>query len=101
MFALKGIYENGTITFNRHFYTVKPVNVIVTFIDEDLDLNTNNIDETKKNAEHLLEQKSKYADFPIEWGNGEQQDINDFVNIWEDKNISLGEIRNKAWKRDL
>ena len=34
MLAVKGIYDNGRITLQEKVKTTKPVNVIITFLDE-------------------------------------------------------------------
>lgn len=36
---------------------------------------------------------------PIDWAESEPS-ISDFSGIWSGRNITLGEIRNKAWKRN-
>jgi hypothetical protein len=36
---------------------------------------------------------------PVQWAT-EKPSINDFAGIWEDRNITLDELRNKAWKRN-
>ncbi len=48
---------------------------------------------------HLSELKEKYKHLPIVWGEG-NADIADFVGIWKDKDISIEQIREKAWKRN-
>ncbi len=37
-------------------------------------------------------------DAPIEWA-VKTPDINDFTDIWSGRNITLEELRNRAWKR--
>jgi hypothetical protein len=36
---------------------------------------------------------------PVQWAT-EKPSINDFAGIWEDRNITLDELRTKAWKRN-
>ena len=38
-------------------------------------------------------------DLPVQWAT-EKPSINDFAGIWDDRNITLDELRNKAWKRN-
>ncbi len=50
MLALKGIYENGTIKFDKPINIKKAVKVIVIFIDEEIQLNYQTVD---TNKEHI------------------------------------------------
>lgn len=43
--------------------------------------------------------KERYAHLPIEWGN-QSGTIDDLAGIWEGRNITLKQIRDKAWKRE-
>ena len=36
MIAVKGVYENGEIRLDKRIQTIKPIKVIVTFLDEEL-----------------------------------------------------------------
>ena len=36
---------------------------------------------------------------PVQWAT-EKPSINDFAGVWDNRNIALDELRNKAWKRD-
>lgn len=49
---------------------------------------------------HIAQLKAKYKDLPIIWGEG-KPDIMDLAGIWKDKNITLEQLREKAWKRNL
>ena len=48
--------------------------------------------------QHITKLKNKYKDLPIVWSNGEPNP-NDFFGIWKDKNITIEQIREKAWNR--
>ncbi len=48
MLALKSIYKNGTIILDRPLKIEKPINVIVTFIDEEIQVNYQIIDKAWK-----------------------------------------------------
>jgi len=47
---------------------------------------------------HLAALKEKYKDLPITWPEN-KPNPDDFFGIWKDRNITLEEIREKAWKR--
>ena len=59
MLALSGIYQNGTIIFERHLPINKTMKVIVTFVDEEFsecdkiieNFLTNKADTTKKSLD--------------------------------------------------
>ena len=103
MIAIRGIYENGIIKLKKPININKPLNVIVTFIDEDIQIDYQLIKENKNTDdynEHLTKLKEKYKDLPITWGDG-KPDIQDLAGIWKDKKITLQQLRDKAWKRNL
>ncbi len=41
---------------------------------------------------------SKYASSPIQWAESKPS-FSDFSGIWKDRQISLNQLREKAWKR--
>lgn len=61
----------------------------------DIQINSNNIIE-KSEIENI---KEKYKYLPIRWGDSETK-IQEFAGIWKNKNITLKQLREKAWKRD-
>ncbi len=48
-----------------------------------------------KEKKELME---KYKGLPITWGKGNPS-IGDMVGIWKDSDITLEEIRKRAWER--
>ncbi len=83
----------------------KKLDIFLSLYKSFTDLNKPVFETTQKQVEnnytkHVSKLKTKYKDLPIEWGEGEPN-INDFVGIWENKNITLKQIRDKAWTRNL
>lgn len=101
MLTLRGIYENGILKLDNSINVNKPVEVIVTFIDENISINSQLNDKNKEAKDYLqyiTQLKTKYKDLPVTWSESEPNPDNLF-GIWKDKNISLEQIREKAWKR--
>ncbi len=53
MLSIKGIYENGIVKLDKPINVNKPLKVIITFIDEEIQINYQVID---KKEEKLLSQ---------------------------------------------
>ncbi|OQX78331.1 MAG: hypothetical protein B6D61_05810 [Bacteroidetes bacterium 4484_249] len=102
MIAIKGIFENGVVKLENPVNVKRPLKVIVTFIDEDINFN-NQLNDLKTEAsdhdEHIAKLKKKYSDLPILWGEGIPS-IDDLSGIWKDKEITIERLREKAWKRN-
>lgn len=69
MLAIKGIYDNGRISFREKVKTSKPVSVIITFLEEDVEI-SEQIDLKKfsfeKSRELLKNYKGSLSDAVIE-----------------------------------
>ena len=80
MYALHNVAEQlPSVTFN------KVQNFIKVIGDESYE-------------QHIAMLKEKYKHLPIVWGKG-KPDPDELFGIWKDKNITLEQIREKAWKR--
>jgi len=70
MVQLSGTYDNGSITLDKKVSTKKPVKVIVTFVDDDIDIESERITlddfSFAKGREILKDLKSSLSDAVIE-----------------------------------
>ncbi len=70
MVQLSGTYDNGSITFDKKVSTKKPVKVIVTFVDDDIDIENERLTSDDfsfaKGREILKDLKSSLSDAVIE-----------------------------------
>ncbi|MCP4353442.1 MAG: hypothetical protein GY795_48960 [Desulfobacterales bacterium] len=70
MLAIKGVYDNGTISFRERVKTSGPVSVIITFLEEDVEISEQQFDLEKlsfrKSRELLKDLKSSLSDEVIE-----------------------------------
>jgi hypothetical protein len=56
------------------------------------------VSEVKEQQSLESDLRSRYKELPIVWGYGKPQ-INDFAGIWKGRDITLKQIRERAWKR--
>ncbi len=71
MLAIKGVYDNGRISFKEKVKTSRPVNVVITFLEEDVEISdSKQIDLKKfsfeKSRELLKNYKGSLSDAVIE-----------------------------------
>ena len=70
MVQLSGTYDNGSITLDKKVSTKKPVKVIVTFVDDDIDIESERLTlddfSFAKGREILKDLKSSLSDAVIE-----------------------------------
>jgi hypothetical protein len=51
----------------------------------------------KENKQNVVD-RGVFSDIPITWGTSKPS-ISDFDELWENRNITLQQLRDKAWKR--
>ena len=61
MLALRGIYENGVLKLENSIIVNKPLKVIVTFIDEDIQNNYELIDKKKSEKKKKIIDINKFS----------------------------------------
>jgi len=59
----------------------------------------NKLDVVMKVDVDKSQKKNTHAGHPIQWASGSPS-ISDFAGFWKDTNITLDELRKKAWKRN-